>query len=90
MEEQLITFATQVLLQKWLREKHKLVVIILPYQDYDNSTPLCWYYSIVNFNETSEDKVWYNGDVGNNGEFFDTYEECLENALQKSLLLINE
>jgi len=65
---------TQSLLQKWLREKHKIIVLIgfLDFSDDDN-----YFYSLINHpRELQED------------EYYKTYEEALEQGLYQSLLLI--
>jgi hypothetical protein len=64
---------TQSLLQKWLREKHDIHIMICPKQLPDNS--------IVYYIYKNKTKRNFNG-------LFDTYEEALETALQEELKLI--
>lgn len=71
--------STQSLLQKWLREKHKLYVIVLSYYDEEANQAL-WENRISSFE-------W--------GEFSDftfyaTYEEALETGLVEALNLISK
>jgi len=65
---------TQTLLQKWLREKHKIIVLIgfLDFSDDDD-----YFYSLINHpRELQED------------EYYKTYEEALEEGLKHALSLI--
>ena len=68
---------TQSLLQKWLREKHHLIIIIA-YQYEHDSTP--YSYWIYKENNSLPINQWVND--------LNTYEEALEMGLQESLKLI--
>ena len=68
---------TQSLLQKWLREKHRLFVYVIPrFDGFDHAQYFCNY------------EVYYPGDVESRdveGDGSYTYEEALENGLQEAL-----
>ena len=68
---------TQSLLQKWLREKHHLIIIVA-YQYEHDSTP----YSYWSYKESQSLPInqWVN--------YLKTYEEALEMGLQDALKLI--
>ena len=68
---------TQSLLQKWLREKHHLIIIIA-YQYEHDSTP--YSYWIYKENNSLPINQWVND--------LNTYEEALEVGLQEALKLI--
>jgi hypothetical protein len=70
---------TQALLQKWLREVHKIIIIPLPIDSYDS-----WYYKIFLPDVISpffEIPIYLDNE-------FKTYEEALEVGLQEALKLI--
>lgn len=67
---------TQALLQRWLREKHDIHIVIDPVKE---KGKLVYYGSVISDNV--EEEVY-------NTEGFDTYEECLEDALLDGLNLI--
>jgi len=70
-------------LQKWLREFHKIEIVVsicaaVNYSGYD--------YSVIDCNE--KEAIWYNSLCVNNDEFvgtFKTYEDALEEALNIAL-----
>lgn len=64
---------TQSLLQKWLRDTHKINLYCYPYKDHaaDNNDSIMWK---TNYTETIE---------------FNTYEEALDKGLIKALKLIS-
>ena len=64
---------TQTLLQKWLREKHDIIVI----PDFDVNTK-DFFYWVITYGETR----------GVKRDNYQTYEEALEEALQVALNLI--
>ena len=66
---------TQSLLQRWLREKHTLIVYCLPKITPTND--FVWY---TNFNIKESKKSWAN--------CYSTYEDALEVALLEALKLI--
>jgi len=69
---------TQSLLQKWLREKHGIFLIIS--LDITNS----WIWEI----RSGYPEASYNKETIYSGNSYQRYEEALENALQKALTLI--
>jgi len=77
---------TQSLLQKWLREKHHLHIMI----DFITSAhDIKWLYEItlcMNANSQSNNDI---EDIHIMNEGFDSYEEALEKGLEKTLNLIN-
>ena len=78
---------TQSLLQKWLREKHNIIVVAIPYvfdwngdikldkEDFDHNTLWSFY-------------VWQSVKFIKDGADSPTYEEALEEGLQEALKLI--
>jgi hypothetical protein len=79
---------TQSLLQKWLREIHKIYVA--SYHDLNPKHDGIIYYTCWGFiNDPSDEKLAYNP-LGGYDEFsgWKTYEEALEFGLQESLKLI--
>lgn len=76
---------TQSLLQRWLREKHKLFISINTY------TALYTTYTIYELTNTV-DIIYFNGRNINvkesKSKTYDTYEDALENALLSALKLI--
>jgi hypothetical protein len=76
-EQELYSAPTQSLLQKWLREKHKIIVSINIMSD------LSYYSLSVDINEN---KLNLRNQSKNRG--FDTYELALEDGLQEALKLI--
>ena len=76
----IVPACTQSLLQKWLREVHNLSIVI-------DSNHSGWFYTINKTNGTfiKEYVREYEED-----EFFDSYEQSLEFALQESLKLITK
>ena len=68
---------TQSLLQKWLREQHKIILIIGYQYEYD-STP--YSYWIYKEGQSSPINQWVDD--------LETYEEALEKGLQEALKLI--
>lgn len=73
-----ISAPTQSLLQKWLREKHKIFIEI--YVQWDN---------ICDFNLLNEDSFAYSFDKPSyEGKGYGSYEKTLEIALQEALKLI--
>ena len=72
---------TQSLLQKWLREKHNLIVYLLPNIEIGSINE--WEYQISKYenNHTQSNRFELN-------EINGTYEEALEKGLQKALKLI--
>lgn len=84
------SYPTQSLLQKWLREKHNIDVVISP-ERYSNGVNYLvqaqkWDLNAdpeVNLNFVIKGSCWYN----DNHEY-PTYEEALEKGLQEALKLI--
>ena len=72
----IISLPEQALLQKWLREEHKIIVFVNPFKDHASD---------LNNNEIYKYCIW-NNSIG--AEFKDTYEEALEIGLQEALKLI--
>lgn len=66
----LITASTQSFLQKWLREKHNIIVSIIPHFYGPEGKSVKYQYSIFVFTDPRE---------------FDNYEDCLEIGLQEGL-----
>lgn len=78
-ENDLITAPTQSLLQKWLRETHKIHLSI----DNNNYEKLGnWCFDIHNLPKTIK-YLWTRGD-----KTYSSYEEALEKGLQETLKLI--
>lgn len=69
---------TQSLLQKWLREKHKLHIMFM------TNTKNKFYLQVVELNGIGHCGTIYDS----NDIFYDTYEEALEQGLQQALNLI--
>ena len=68
---------TQSLLQKWLREKHHLIIIVAYQYEYDSTSYSYWIYKENNSLPINQ---WVND--------LNTYEEALEMGLQEALKLI--
>ena len=73
---------TQSLLQKWLREVHKLHVNIIMYE--------YWYPEVEIINDRAESYPHPNYEYPNGKVDYETYEEALEIGLQEALKLIKE
>lgn len=70
-KEERIHLPTQSFLQSWLREKHNIIVSIIPHFYGSYSSPTVKYrYKIMTHEDITE---------------FDSYEECLEIGLQEGL-----
>ena len=69
--------STQSLLQKWLREKHHLIIIIAYQYEHDSTSYSYWIYKENNSLPINQ---WVND--------LNTYEEALELGLQEALKLI--
>jgi hypothetical protein len=76
---------TQSLLQKWLRDNHKLHAYITPQGD-----KIHWSLSNVGYTDrkTEEDRLVYSIKRKFDGVKFDSYEEALEYAIKEMLELI--
>lgn len=68
---------TQSFLQKWLREKHRLIVLVGYNYEYDSTPYTYWIYKE---NESNPINQWVND--------LHTYEDALELGLQETLKLI--
>ena len=75
--------STQSLLQKWLREVHKIDIMILPWEGTENNTVSYQYFVLNNFDEDKYDDSYVKE------KNYDTYEKSLEIGLQEALKLIN-
>lgn len=80
---------TQAMLQKLLREIHNIAVTALPFRETnepkEESVSLCWYYSLVHLNDDL-DILCNEADLGcNESDFYDTYEEAIEEGLISAL-----
>jgi hypothetical protein len=79
----IIGIPSQPLLQKWLRETHKIYIEI---QIEDGVVIPRWHWKIFTHREQGKGLIWINKD--SNGIYWSKYEECLENCLLESLNLI--
>ena len=84
---------TQSLLQKWLREVHKIDVIIT-FEPIDDST-VAYVWNVLYLKENGGKKAydWHHIICSFSEEimcWYDTYEEALEEGLQVALKLINK
>ena len=70
-------------IQKWLREVHKIDIMILPWEDTENNTVSYQYFILNNFDEEKYDDSYVEE------KNYDTYEKSLEIGLQEALKLIN-
>ena len=75
---------TQSLLQKWLREKHQIIVTITPTFTYSLITKIGYYCTVETPNEDLYSMECKNPDL----YFYSTYEEALESGLKEALTLI--
>ena len=73
---------------KWLREDKDIYVSALPYREKDANMELCWYYTVTQDDEDLLDILLNEVDLGADGDFWDTYEEAMEDGLIKALNLI--
>ena len=89
LNKEFVTAPTQSLLQKWLREKHNIIVNSIPYED---EIPECeggerqtlWEDETIDCREIP----WLR-DITTH-TYYHSYEEALENALVEGLKLINK
>lgn len=72
-----ISAPTQSLLQKWLREKHHLIIIVAYQYEHDSTPYSYWIYKEL---QSLPINQWVND--------LNTYEEALELGLQEALKLI--
>ena len=80
---------TQSLLQKWLREVHKIFIGVLPFKDIEDSDELTWYYTVVDYKKVMYEDILCNANHLNASDInFNSYEVALEAALVDALNLI--
>lgn len=82
-ESNLVQLPTQSLLQRWLREKHEIMVEI---QLNEGEVDTTYKWLLFTRRLTGKGLFWISGD--SNEVIFNTYEEALEVGLQESLKLI--
>ena len=70
---------TQSLLQKWLREKHSIHIVVNP------TIEMYWTFGLINL---GNENIKLNGPIVYNNHDYNTYEEALEIGLQEALKLI--
>ena len=70
---------TQSLLQKWLREKHNIHIVVNP------TIEMHWTFGLINL---GNENIKLNGPIVYNNHDYNTYEEALEIGLQEALKLI--
>lgn len=80
-----VSAPTQSLLQRWLREKHKIHIVIFCSDNEEGTKPVKWFYSYISMYDNSIHEDAF--ECGNDTEF-DTYELALEDALKETLELI--
>lgn len=80
-----ISAPTQSLLQRWLREKHKIYIEL---QVSEAKPEAFWCWKIFTHRSIGKGLIWINAD--SNGIYFNTYEESLEKGLQEALKLIEK
>lgn len=68
---------TQSLLQKWLRGKHRIIVIVLPFKDHQSDVNDCY-----EFRPKIVGKIAF--------DLCNSYEEALEKGLQEALKQITQ
>lgn len=87
-DEVVFTVPTQALLQKWLREKHKIIVTVF----YDENINGDWHFKILFGYSVNEDEdEYYEYEelfILRSENNFETYEYALEMGLQTALELI--
>ena len=69
----------------WLREKHRLYIGVLPYRD--DSTELCWYYTLVDDSEPMYNILLNDIDLSCSDNF-NLYQNAREKAILKAIELI--
>ncbi len=74
---------TQSLLQKWLRDVHKIYIEI---SVQEAETIATWYWKIFTHRDSGKNLIWIKAD--SNGVKQESYEEALEKGLQEALKLI--
>jgi hypothetical protein len=84
-----IVAPTQSLLQKWLREKHNIVINISAIPNFIdlNNKKVSFYYNIIKNNDWIEEN--FDEKTSIEETYYDTYEEALEVGLLEALKLIN-
>jgi len=83
---------TQSFLATWLRIKHNIFVSVLPFQDIEDNCELCWYYTLVDYNDsnTKNDDILCNENhLCASIDNFEKYEEAFEEVLVEALKLIS-
>lgn len=71
----------------WLNAKHSIYITALPYRD--SEMELCWYYSLINDDESLPSILCNEDDLGcNESDYFDSYHDALNEAIIESLKLI--
>lgn len=70
-------------IQKWLREVHKIDIMILPWEDTKNNIVTYQYFVLNTFDEDKYDDSFVEE------KNYDSYEKSLEKGLQEALKLIN-
>lgn len=77
---------SQCILQKWLREVHKIFIGVLPFKDIENSDELTWYYTVVDYKKVMYEDILCNPNHLNASDInFNSYEVALEVALVQAL-----
>lgn len=77
---------------QWIRECHNISITALPFRETneseEESVSFCWYYSLIDMN-TDYDILCNEDDLGTaRSNFYDTFEEALEEGLKQGLTLI--
>jgi len=75
---------TQTALSKWLREKHDIYTDVYP-------TPYGWGWQLKNSTTSTLILIYYKSKDGPNlNNRWDSYEECLEDALQEACKIVKD
>jgi hypothetical protein len=83
-DDNFIEAPTQSLLQRWLREKHNLQIVIDCFWEDTSHTNYCYVCWVL----YREDEIHQEDEELEDEDYFNTYEQALEQGLQESLKLI--
>ena len=76
---------------RWFREKYKLASAILPFQDIEDRTGLCYYYSIVDLDEYKDEDILCNeSNLGASDVNFSSHPEAELACLKKLIEIVKK
>jgi hypothetical protein len=76
---------------RWFREKHSLFSSILPFQDIEDNVRLCYYYCVINLDESKDEDILCNeSSLGASDINLSSPEEAELACLQKLIEIVEQ